>query len=41
MEHESYHEIMQRGRFDFTIGFYHLEKNKPRFNKPKHWHKEY
>ena len=41
MEHESYHEIMQRGRFDFPIGFYHVEKYHPRFNMPYHWHMEY
>ena len=41
LEHESYHEMMKRGRFDFPIGFYHVEKYHPRFNMPYHWHMEY
>ena len=41
MEHEGYHEMMKRGRFDFPIGFYHVEKYHPRFNMPYHWHMEY
>lgn len=41
MARESYHEIMKRGRFDFPIGFYHVEKYHPRFNMPYHWHMEY
>ena len=41
LEHEGYHEMMKRGRFDFPIGFYHVEKYHPRFNMPYHWHMEY
>ena len=41
MEHEGYHEMMKRGRFDFPIGFTMLKNIIPRFNMPYHWHMEY
>lgn len=37
----SYNEVRSRGRFDFPIEFYHVDKVHPRFYMPYHWHMDY
>ncbi|MFC2637869.1 MAG: AraC family transcriptional regulator [Mitsuokella sp.] len=41
MKHDSYNEILQRGRFDFPIAFYYVDRTHPRFYMPYHWHMEF
>lgn len=35
-----YNELIERGSKDFPIGFYHLDKNHPKYIMQHHWHKE-
>lgn len=41
MKHDGYNEFQQRGRFDFPIEFYHVDRTHQRFHMPYHWHIEY
>ncbi len=36
----AYNELAERGTVDFPIGFYHLEKDHPKYIMQYHWHKE-
>lgn len=41
MDYLNYHELKQRGSFDYPIEYYYVTKEHPRYNMPLHWHIEY
>lgn len=41
MDYLNFHELKQRGSFDFPIEYYYVTKEHPRYNMPLHWHIEY
>lgn len=36
----AYNEIMHRGSDDFSVGWYSIDKNHPRYKMNHHWHRE-
>lgn len=40
MHYLDYNEEKQHGTHDFPIAFYHVDKNRPNYNMPFHWHAE-